>query len=314
MTCPTSDPEILVVLSAPPFSLRAELFIRESTPTTPDPTSSFTLPLFFFFCLSMSVGPTTYHYFPSSTPYPYLFRTLYSDSHSLFFIAIPRHVLRQIECNDSKSDHRKARAAQKFWWAMHSMMNIWLQSQFNNSLRPIQYLFNQLTPSLKCRRRVNPMSILLKNSTEATKITTTFSLSNLQEIAAWNAPAVARAAHSRGVERTARSTHLGSGWAEPCFITNVSGYAHRRAHFINVIEVKDDRSATNNFVVVNPGIVVPAFDLYSAFNLVKSELGLVALHFLSYSLFRQCMRRFMSQWTMFVVTCSHKFLYMAAES
>ena len=55
------------------------------------------------------------------------------------------------------------------------------------------------------------MSTLLKDPTGLTKLTTTFSLSKLHEVPAWNAPAVARAPHSGGVESAASSTRSGSG-------------------------------------------------------------------------------------------------------
>ena len=141
------------------------------------------------------------------------------------------------------------------------------------------------------------MSTLLKNSTGATKITTTFSLSKLQEIPAWNALEVVRAPHSGGLESAASSTRVGSARtidrAEPCFITNVSAYTHQQTHLINAIRGSSDKHVDDTAVVVSPypasnplfkhllhfqerflerqGIVDPMFNLDAACNLVNSE-------------------------------------------
>lgn len=95
-----------------------------------------------------------------------------------------------------------------------------------------------------------------KDSTGLTKITTTFSLSKLQEVAAWNAPAVSRAPHSGGASPAATSIRLGSdatiNRAEPCFITNVSAYTHHQVRWINAGEGEGSESATERMVVVSP--------------------------------------------------------------
>jgi len=100
------------------------------------------------------------------------------------------------------------------------------------------------------------MSRLLTDSNGVTKLTTTFPLSKLQQVPAWDAPAVARAPHSAGVKSAASSTRLASDRTvdrdEPCFITNVSSYTHQQAHWINAIRGKDDKYADATVLVVNP--------------------------------------------------------------
>jgi len=94
-----------------------------------------------------------------------------------------------------------------------------------------------------------------------TKLTTNFPLSKLQEVPAWNAPAVARAPHSAGVKSAASSTRLASDRtidrAEPCFVTKASAYTHQQAHWINAIRGKDDKHTDAMVLVVS---LYPASD------------------------------------------------------
>jgi hypothetical protein len=95
----------------------------------------------------------------------------------------------------------------------------------------------------------------LKDFTGVTKITTNFSLSKLQEVAAWNAPAVSRAPHSGGASPATTSIRLGSDAtidrAEPCFITNAPAYTHHQVRWINASEGKGSKNTTERMVVVS---------------------------------------------------------------
>ena len=170
-------------------------------------------------------------------------------------------------------------------------------------------------------QRLSAMSKLHTDLDGVTKLTTTFSLAKLQEVPAWNARAVGRAPHSAGVKSAANSTRLASDRtidrAEPCFITNASAYTHQQAHWINAIRGDEHVDATVSVVRLYPvtdplplspsflqesflrsqGIVDHVFSLHDACNLANSEFCLVALHFLSYLLFLQSIRRFTSRWT-----------------
>jgi hypothetical protein len=99
------------------------------------------------------------------------------------------------------------------------------------------------------------MSRLHTDLNGATKLTTTFSLAKLQEVAAWNAQAVRRAPHSAGAKSATSSTRGTSDrtidQAEPCFITNVSAYTHQQAHWINAIRGNDDKHADATVSVVS---------------------------------------------------------------
>ena len=99
------------------------------------------------------------------------------------------------------------------------------------------------------------MSRLLTDRNRVTKLTTTFSLAKLQEVAAWNAQAVGRAPHSAGAKSAASSTRGASDCtidrAEPCFITNASAYTHQQAHWINAIRGNDDKHADATVSVVS---------------------------------------------------------------
>jgi len=96
---------------------------------------------------------------------------------------------------------------------------------------------------------------MFKDFTGVTKITTTFSLSKLQEVAAWNALVVSRAPHSGGASPAATSICLGSDAtidrAEPCFITNVSAYTHHQVRWINASEGEGGKSTNERMVVVS---------------------------------------------------------------
>jgi len=107
-------------------------------------------------------------------------------------------------------------------------------------------------PLVEVVLQLQSMSKLLTDPNGVTKLTTTFSLAKLQEVSAWNAQAVQRAPHSAGAKSTASSTRFASiDRAEQCFITNVSAYTHKQAHWINGIRGNDDKHADATISVVS---------------------------------------------------------------
>lgn len=149
------------------------------------------------------------------------------------------------------------------------------------------------------------MSKLLSLETPpVTKLTTTFSLAELQAVRSWNAPEVTRAAHSDKAKSTSSApssarvaTDYAVDRAEPCFITKVAAYTHEQAHIINAIRGQSEahRMYKRNveYFLERQGIINGVFDLDHVSNLANLDASL---------------HNATDKYAMFAVTCSHEFL------
>jgi hypothetical protein len=108
---------------------------------------------------------------------------------------------------------------------------------------------------LQCSHN-NPMAALITSQNQV-KLSTNFSLPKLHSVDAWDAPLVLRVPHSSGAASVASSTSTNRvekhnvDRAEPCFITNVSSYVHKRAHWINAIRSKAEKNQSFKFKIVS---------------------------------------------------------------
>jgi hypothetical protein len=96
----------------------------------------------------------------------------------------------------------------------------------------------------------------LHNINGMKKITTIYPLSKLEEVPAWGASAVARAPHSAGVSSAGSASNRAVDRGEPCFITKVSAYTHKQAHWVNT-RGKDNEDSENGRLGWPGGVVSP---------------------------------------------------------